>query len=145
MMGASFSYFSNDLFSSLNDAFEPSRYSGFDLGIQFRSYYYRSKGSIAPVGKHFRYNILLNSYQLNTDAASILVGKTTELGLGLGSGNSRVLYDKLWVDYGWEFNYLFNVYDQQDVVEGFKYTEQARSNTRVMYLITFKVNFGYLY
>jgi len=145
MMGASFSYFSNDVFSAVTDSYEPSHYSGYDLGVQFRSYYYRSKGSIAPVGKHFRYNIILHSYTLNTDDHDLLIGKTTELGLGLGRGNSRVLFDKLWIDYGWEFNVLLNVYDQQDVVRGFDYTAQARANTRSMALITFKMNFGYFY
>ena len=145
MMGASFSYFTNDVFSAVSDIYEASHYSGYDLGVQFRSYYYRSKGSIAPVGRHFRYNLLLNAYTLNTDVNNLLIGKTTELGFGLGAGNSRVLYDKLWVDYGWEFNVLINVYDQQDVVRGFDYTAQARANIRRMALITFKMNFGYLY
>jgi hypothetical protein len=145
MMGVFGSYLKSDVFSAPTSFYEKSSYSGFDAGIQFRSYYYRNKGSIAPVGKHFRYNILFSTSTLRADYMNTLIGKTADVGIGLGAGNSRVLYDKLWVDYGWEFNYYFNVYDQQDVVEGFSYTNIVRTNLRTMYLVTFKVNFGYLY
>lgn len=145
MMGVFGSYFRNDVFTAPTTFYEKSTYSGFDAGIQFRSYYYKNKGSIAPVGKHIRYNILMSTCTLKADYMSTLIGKTTDVGIGIGVGNSRVLYDKLWVDYGWEFNYYFNVYDQQDIADGFSYTNIVRTNLRTMYLLTFKVNFGYLY
>ncbi len=145
MVGLTASYFNANVFNGESAIYEKSKYSGFDVGLQFRSYYYRNKGSIAPVGKHLRYNILFSTYALHADYLNTLIGKSADVGIGMGSGNSRVLFDKLWVDYGWEFNYFFNVYDQQDVVGGFTYNNIVRTNLRTMCIITYKVNFGYLY
>jgi len=145
MMGIAFSYHKSDVFSAQSSVYEESVYSGFQATLQFRSYYYKSKGSIAPLGSHMRYNISVESNSLNTSHMNTLIGKTVDIGLGLGSGKSRVFLDKLWVDYGFEFNYFFNVYNQQDVVKGFEYTAQVRNNINTMYLVSFKANFGYLF
>ncbi|MCX6181558.1 MAG: hypothetical protein NT150_06495 [Bacteroidetes bacterium] len=144
-MGLSGTYFQSSVFGAKASDRVPTLYSGFDVAVDFRSYYYSKKGSIAPIGKHFRYNILFSRYLLNTVENKIPVGQVMFLGLGLGAGNSRVFYDKIWVDYGWEFNLLFNVYDQQDMVSGWDYTKQVQQHLQNSYAVYFKLNVGYVY
>ena len=145
MVGASFLLHKNDVFRSPGPSFQAATYSGFQSSLQLRSYRYKTRGSIAPIGKHYRYNISMESNKVTTTTSNQLIGKTVDMGVGFGTGNSRIFYDKLWVDYGFEFNYFFNVYDQQDVLTGFEYTAQTRNNLKTMYLITFKANFGYIF
>jgi len=123
----------------------PSLFSGFDVALDFRSYYYALKGNIAPLGRHFRCSAMYSNYLLNTIENKIPVGQVMFLGLGVGFGNSRVFYDKIWVDYGWEFNWIINVYDQQDMVKGWDYTKQTQNIVQNAYGVSFNLAVGYLY
>ncbi len=144
-MGISGTYYQDNVFGAKQADRIPSLFSGFDVLVDFRSYFYSSKGSIAPVGKHFRYNIMYSNYALNTIENKIPIGQVMFLGLGVGLGDSRVFYDKIWVDYGWELNWIINVYDQQDMLSGWDYTKQVQHNLQNSYGIYFNLNVGYVY
>ncbi|MFM7024371.1 MAG: hypothetical protein ACKOXB_15470 [Flavobacteriales bacterium] len=144
-MGLSATYFRDDVFNAKVTDRVPSVFSGFDAVVDFRSYFYSAKGSIAPVGRHFRYNLIYSMYDVKTIENKIPVGKVMFFGVGLGTGSSRIVKDKIWIDYGWEFNWLFNVYDQQDMIKGWDYSRQVQRNLQNSYGVYFNLAVGYVY
>lgn len=145
MVGLSATYLQANVFGAKEASMISTLYSGMDVAVDLRSYFYSSKGSIAPLGKYFKYNFMYSWYALNTVQNKIPVGQVMFLGLGLGMGKSRVFYDKIWVDYGWDFNWLINIYDQQDMVKGWDYTKQVQHNLQNSYGIYFNLAVGYVY
>ncbi len=144
-VGLSAGYAQGTVFSDGTPEFVSCNYSGLDFKLDFRSYSFRNRGSLAPLGKHMRYNILYSEYAIHTAQDRLQLGKIRTIGAGLGLGSSRIFYDKLWVDYGWDFDLTFKVYDQQDIVNGFKYDQRLFNITQTMFIVTFNASFGLVY
>ncbi|MEZ4827231.1 MAG: hypothetical protein R3C61_13280 [Bacteroidia bacterium] len=120
---------------------------GADMGIFLKSYTFRQRGNIAPIGPYQKFELLYTRYRMvdldrlfYPDARTDL-GRSSDLLIAISLGTQHVLADRLTYHWGLHSGWLFKVLDQPHTDEREQHLKDV-STTRIRGIFGLSLNIG---
>ncbi len=118
------------------------------IGLHYRVFK-RKAGNLAPLGKYTQYglNVMFNRTEDSKNPSSNVSFKT--YALTMGKGRSKILYNRIILNYGLEFSHMFTGFNKEGL-KGATYYYKDDAQTMAQYrlwrhsLLNVKMGIGFL-